>query len=173
MPQDASLLPAVERDAAQLFRKLPHLAFLADAGVLDVEFHSCQIADGMTLVSVDEDDRPTGFVTAERHGAFLHILELSVSRDAQGKGCGRSLLGALFDSGRRAGMKWVTLTTFRSVPWNGPFYERFGFRQLSEDEMPDFIVDILAAEQIEGLTQSPRCAMCAPIGMENISAEPQ
>jgi hypothetical protein len=29
----------------------------------------------------------------------------------------------------------VTLTTFRDVPWNRPWYERLGFRVLGEDEL--------------------------------------
>ena len=29
----------------------------------------------------------------------------------------------------------MTLITFRGVPWNAPYYERLGFRELAENEV--------------------------------------
>jgi hypothetical protein len=32
-------------------------------------------------------------------------------------------------------MPAMTLITFRGVPWNAPYYERLGFRELAESEV--------------------------------------
>jgi hypothetical protein len=41
-------------------------------------------------------------------------------------------VNAVSDWARYRGLPAVTLTTFRDVPWNGPFYAKLGFRELSE-----------------------------------------
>jgi hypothetical protein len=42
------------------------------------------------------------------------------------------LVGSVCDWSRSHGFDAVTLTTFRDVPWNGPFYEKLGFRPLTD-----------------------------------------
>ena len=43
-------------------------------------------------------------------------------------------------------MPAVTLTTFRDVPWNAPYYERLGFRTLAADEITPGLAAIRAHE---------------------------
>ena len=54
----------------------------------------------------------------------LHLHQLAVHPDHQRRGLGTALLAAVF--GRAAG-RAVTLTTFRHIPWNGPWYADRGF----------------------------------------------
>jgi hypothetical protein len=42
----------------------------------------------------------------------------------------------------------VTLTTFRDVPWNAPFYRRLGFEVV--DELPSGLAAIRAHEAMAG-----------------------
>jgi GNAT superfamily N-acetyltransferase len=42
-------------------------------------------------------------------------------------GIGRRLVAAVCEWASRRGWSRVTLTTFRDVPWNMPFYTRHGF----------------------------------------------
>jgi hypothetical protein len=52
----------------------------------------------------------------------------------------------------------VTLTTFRDVPWNGPFYARLGFRVL--DDLPAGLEAIRQHEKDIGDDDfGPRVAM--------------
>ena len=57
----------------------------------------------------------------------------------------------------------MTLSTFRDVPWNGPFYRRLGFRELSRQEMADWMLD-LESIQAATLDVSKRCFMMRKIG---------
>ena len=53
----------------------------------------------------------------------------------------------------------VTLTTFRTIPWNCPFYERLGFRTLDETELSPRLTAVLDEEAGQGLARDARCAM--------------
>jgi hypothetical protein len=53
----------------------------------------------------------------------------------------------------------VTLTTFRDVIWNEPFYKRLGFRTLRDDEMDERLAELLRQEAERGLPEGSRCAM--------------
>ncbi len=46
------------------------------------------------------------------------------------------LLERVIESARQMGYPAVTLTTFREVPWNAPFYTRLGFAMLDELTLP-------------------------------------
>ena len=39
------------------------------------------------------------------------------------------------DWAARQGLPAMTLVTFRGVPWNAPYYERLGFRELAAPEV--------------------------------------
>ena len=63
---------------------------------------------------------------------------------------------------RDTGLAAVTLTTFRDVPWNAPFYRRAGFTVV--DDPPPGLAELRAAERAEGLDRfGPRVAMRLPL----------
>ena len=53
----------------------------------------------------------------------------------------------------------MTLTTFRTIPWNCPFYERLGFRTLDEADLSPRLLAVLDEEDAHGLPRDTRCAM--------------
>lgn len=110
-----------------------------------------------TLWVAEESGRPIAFLAARAEGERLHIDELDVRRDRQGQGLGRRLLATAADYARAHGYVALSLTTFRNVPWNGPFYASFGFREWDPDEAPASIRQKLNYEAAEGLAD--RCAM--------------
>lgn len=156
---DAHLLPDVERSSAQAFLTQPGLAWIAADRVLDVAQHQGFIAAGLHWVAVDAGDRPVGFLAAERFGPELHIWELSVREEWQGCGIGRRLLAGACIWAETAGVSAVTLTTFRDVPWNAPFYAKVGFTILERDEIGERLAKILSHEGELGLPGERRCAM--------------
>ncbi|MCG4257972.1 GNAT family N-acetyltransferase [Acetobacter senegalensis] len=156
---DAPKLPAIERSAAQVFRRIPALAFLAeDEPSLSEADHRARIEQELCWVAVDSADTPCGFLSAALNGRDLHIVEVSVEARAQGAGLGRALLREVCDYARAHGMARVTLTTFRSVPWNAPFYERLGFREVLP-EHESHLAGKVRQEEASGLPPGSRCAM--------------
>lgn len=156
-PDDACLLPAIERSAAASFRSIEHLAWLAGHEVLGVEEHLRFIAAGLHWVAVDDDDRPLGFLCACAQGSAVHVEELSVASPHQGLGLGRRLLVEAEQRARIEGFTALTLTTFADVPWNAPFYARLGFQRLDDGQVNGLLGEQLAHEQALGLPG--RCAM--------------
>ena len=56
----------------------------------------------------------------------------------------------------------VTLTTFRDVPWNQPYYERLGFRAMTETSVAGTLpglAEIMREEASRGLDPATRVAM--------------
>jgi hypothetical protein len=56
----------------------------------------------------------------------------------------------------------LTLSTFRTVPWNAPYYARLGFRELADGELTPGLRDVLAAEATLGLNPADRICMHRP-----------
>ncbi len=157
--EDADALPAIEQSAGLAFRAIPELAWLADGDNVSPGRHRALIAQGACWVAADDQDRPVGFLSAEVIGDALHIWELDVRLDRQGQGIGRALLErAIADVGRR-GLAAVTLTTFRAVTWNAPFYRKVGFRVLEGAEIDERLATLLQEEAAHGLPADRRCAM--------------
>lgn len=99
--------------------------------------------------------RIEAFLGATAHGERLHIDEFAVAQGHQGRGLGRRMLEATVAWARGAGFRQLSLTTFRDVPFNGPFYASAGFRLW--DDAPPEVAAVLVSEAARGLND--RCAM--------------
>ncbi|MBX3485563.1 GNAT family N-acetyltransferase [Phenylobacterium sp.] len=113
--------------------------------------------DAGTLWVVDDGAGPVAFLAGMVLGDRLHVDELDVRLDRQGKGFGRRLLAHAAAWARERGLRRMSLTTFRDIPWNAPFYASAGFRDWPEDEAPATIRQALMNERGRGL--KGRCAM--------------
>lgn len=161
---DAALLPAIERSAARRFLDAPGLAWIAADEVMSEQDHRTWIAAGTSWVAECPGAGLAGFLVSERTADALHVWELAVRRDLQGRGIGARLVRAAIDAAAAAGLPAVTLTTFRELPWNQPFYARLGFATLRSDELNVRLQAILAREASLGLPAARRCAMRLGIG---------
>ena len=155
-PGDVASLPAIERAAGERFREDPCLAWLADGEVISAEQHLEYAERGQSWLAL-ANDRPVGFILTEAHSSSLFIVELSVDLDWQGKGIGRQLIACVADHARKPGLTSLTLTTFRDVPWNAPFYARLGFEQIAE--LTPELRQKREDEAAHGLAYESRCAM--------------
>jgi ribosomal protein S18 acetylase RimI-like enzyme len=155
-PADAAALVTVEASAGALFRSLPDLAWIADEPLGAPEDFLPLIGAGTVWVA-EADGAVVGELRAEVWGRALHVLELAVAKDFQQRGIGRRLLDAARDEARGRGLPALTLTTFRHVAWNAPFYARYGFVELAGDAIDARLAQTLRAEEARGLPN--RCAM--------------
>src|SRR5690242_11485349 len=90
--EDIPALPEIERSAAQAFRATEH-AWVADDTVTEAEAYPRLIAARSVWVA-ENDGVLVAFLSSERHGAELHVLELAVRLDRQRRGIGRHLMEA-------------------------------------------------------------------------------
>ncbi|HDE1063757.1 GNAT family N-acetyltransferase [Klebsiella quasipneumoniae] len=155
---DIALLPAIERSAAQAFRQIPALAWLADSEVISVARHHDYLETEHSLLAVAAG-QPVGFILTEPLDDALFIVEVAVHQAWQHQGIGRMLLEQVIDGARQMAYPAVTLTTFRDVPWNAPFYTRLGFAMLDELTLPAGLAAKREQETRHGLPPETRCAM--------------
>lgn len=100
-----------------------------------------------------------GFLASQPFSRELHIWELDVAPDHQRCGIGAALLRASMIDARNSGFAALTLTTFRDVPWNAPFYAKLGFAEVLDIEAHTRLTEVLASEARNGLPAERRCAM--------------
>ncbi|NCP20220.1 MAG: GNAT family N-acetyltransferase [Erythrobacter sp.] len=154
---DAPHLPAIERAAGTMFARIDGLHDLPSHPALPVETLARYIARGHSLVAC-QLDRVVGFLVSEPFGRELHVREVDVHPDAQGKGIGAALLrGCMIDAGN-SGFDALTLTTFADVPWNAPFYRRIGFVDIAPADHARLAGE-LEKEEAQGMPPGSRVAM--------------
>jgi len=139
-------------------------ALFADVGigpfVLDVEDDDHLEHSSVVLVS---GEPPVGFVSVGIVDGAAHIWQLSVDPVFGRQGRGTALLEAACDWARDAGLGSITLTTYRDVPWNGPFYARRGF--VVVDDLLPGLAAVRAHERANGDDDfGPRVAMRRQLG---------
>jgi ribosomal protein S18 acetylase RimI-like enzyme len=155
---DIPLLEYVERSAAEIFRTVG-LGHLLDGATVDPNLLAFMAISNNLWVAVNRWDQPIGFAGGQHISGNFHLVELSVAKDAQGKGVGRALMSAMFEQVQREGYRAITLTTFRHLPWNGPWYARLGFVEVSPKEMGREYMEIVEHEAQNGLDIKQRCMM--------------
>ena len=157
-PDDAESMPAIERAAAEMFRSDPDLADIDFDDVWEPSELRPLIRKGHCLVA-HLGDTMAGFLVNQPFSRELHVWELDVHPDYQGRGIGAGLIRACQIDARNSGFKAVTLTTFRDVPWNGPFYTRLGFEEVTALDAHPRLASELSLEADHGLPADRRCAM--------------
>ncbi|MEZ5681641.1 MAG: GNAT family N-acetyltransferase [Erythrobacter sp.] len=163
--EDAEFFPDIERAAAVLFGNDPDCADMDFGDGRTAEQHRRLIAKGYCYTA-ETDDRVVGFLVSEPFGRELHIWEMDVHPDLQGQGIGAILLRACLVDAGNSGFRAATLTTFRDLPWNGPFYERIGFVEVGDLDAHPRLRQELDKEAEAGLPRGRRIAMIRFLGSE-------
>ena len=81
-------------------------------------------------------------------------------------GIGAALVRTVICWARAEGHPTVTLTTFRHLPWNAPFYRRLGFLDVPDEDLSAELAQHLDNEERNGLDRSKRVAMRLVVGHE-------
>ncbi|MDR6986873.1 GNAT superfamily N-acetyltransferase [Paenarthrobacter nitroguajacolicus] len=158
---DLLIMQDIERAAGQAFRALG-MDLVADDEPLTVDqLHGYAVA-GRAWVYVDGLDYPVAYLLADIVDGAGHVEQVSVHPDYAHQGLGRELLHAARVWTRGHGMQRQTLSTFRDVPWNAPYYRRLGFEVLDAGSWGPQLTRLMEHEAGLGLTHWPRVAMWRP-----------
>lgn len=150
-------LPSIENSAGEAFRGSSQ-SEVADGPDNPSDFYLPLAAQGLVWVAASEAGL-LGFIGCERFDDALHICELDVRHEHQRKGIGRALIAHAIQAARDLQLPAVTLSTFRDIPWNAPFYSRLGFVEPAVDEPHLRRASIAALEAAQGLDVASRCFM--------------
>jgi GNAT superfamily N-acetyltransferase len=160
-PDDISRIRDIEVAAGQLFRGLCMDAIADDIPPLESELAS-YIRDDRAWVATDSDDIPIAYILVETVDGWAHIEQVTVHPSHSRKGVGSALIDHAELWANGCGLSGMTLTTFRDVPWNAPYYERLGFVTVPEPAWSEGLHRIVSQEGQHGLNAWPRVAMKRP-----------
>ena len=156
-PEYIPALSAIELGAAQMLRGYARDSVLAETT------EGCRFAgavrDGRLWVALT-GNRPVGFALVEMLADDLpHLEEIDVEPIHGRRGLGSALVRAVCEWAKVSGYPMLTLTTFRSVPWNYPFYARLGFLAIPCETMRPELVALVRDEADRGLDPDTRIVM--------------
>ncbi len=150
-------LVEIEAAAGRVFADhgMPEIA--ADDPGTPAELEAFRAA-GLAWAAVDGDG-PLAYLLAAEVDGCLHIEQVSVDPAHAGRRIGAALIDHVAGVALAAGRPALTLTTFRDVPWNAPYYARLGFSELPEAEWGPELRALVAREQTAIPGTHPRVAM--------------
>jgi GNAT superfamily N-acetyltransferase len=144
LPTDAYRIRLARRDEVPRVREIEDEAGTMFTGLglideaLDVSFPFDDlirlVEAGQVWVACLEEGLAVGMVIASVLDGAVHVEEMDVVPAHGRRGLGARLLATVCEWAEDRGHDAVTLSTFGDVPWNGPFYRKQGFRDLSPAE---------------------------------------
>lgn len=152
----------IERDAGRAFAAIgmPEIAADDPGSVEGLEAHR---AAGRAWVAADGRDRPVAYLLAALVDGALHVEQVSVAPAHARRGIGAALVDHLAAVAAAEGRAALTLTTFRDVPWNAPYYRRLGFAVVGPGEQGPELRALVAHEAAAIPGDAPRVAMRRPV----------
>jgi GNAT superfamily N-acetyltransferase len=155
---EVARIRAIEDEAGTMFSGLGLIDETCDPSFpLDVAARLIDL--GQVWVACCDDDVPVGMVIASVRDGAAYIEELDVVPAHGRRGVGSRLIARVCDWAAEHRYASVTLSTFRDVPWNGPFYRKRGFRDLSPAEWTPDMLAIREREIQHGLRVEARVVM--------------
>lgn len=129
--QDVPLLDAVEQSAATAF--IGSSVGYVESRSVDPALLMKLCQQGTLWVAADETNKPVGFAACYPLDGFFYLHEISVAREAQGKGIGRRLMRMIENYALDRDYPYIGLITYRDIRWNGPFYNSLGYKEIAPD----------------------------------------
>jgi GNAT superfamily N-acetyltransferase len=156
-PADVPRLAAIELAAAQLLRGHAPEDVLAEA-TSEEDLEAARRDDCLWVALAA--DVPVGFAHVKLlEPNVAHLNELDVHPDHGRQGLGTRLVNAVGAWAWGRGYESVTLSTFRDVPWNMPFYARLGFVEVPVGTLTLALKAVVADEVRRGLDPERRVVM--------------
>jgi GNAT superfamily N-acetyltransferase len=163
-PRDLGLLAAIELAAARLLVGHAPESVLNETTSQETLERALRDAHLWVVLA---DEVPVGFAHVEViESNAVHLEEIDVCPEHGRRGLGTKLVMHVCEWAAAAGYTSVSLTTFRDVPWNMPFYARLGFSVVPVSELSPGLRAVVDDERRRGLDPSRRVVMrrrCAAV----------
>jgi GNAT superfamily N-acetyltransferase len=158
LPRELTELPVIETEAATIFPP-EHVAPESREDGLPLAFYEEVAAAGRLWVARSlEPPAPIGFAAITLLDESAHLHEMDVLPAHGRRGLGRALVLHAAQWARAAGFADITLTTFRHLPWNAPFYSSIGFSEIPDRELGPELQAVITDEAHRGLEPRQRVA---------------
>ena len=159
---DLEAVREIERQAGRAFATIgmPEIAAHEPPSVAELESF---VSRGRAWVAVDSSDRPVAYLLSAVLDGCAHIEQVSVAPEYARRGLGARLIDRLDVDAAAKSQPALTLTTFRDVPWNAPYYARVGFGVLEVGEAGPELRALIERERRAIPSDMVRVAMRRPV----------
>ena len=154
---DYRLLDEIEARSDRTFLRLPGFESVIDEPRMAGDLGPDRYPGAALFIA--EDEKPIGFAYIRDLDDCTFVTQISVVPEAQGKGTGTALLEAATAVAKQSNKRGLTLTTFKDVPWNAPYYARRGFHILDDTEMGPDLAAYFVSDVARCSRYGARCAM--------------
>lgn len=162
-PADLPLLPAIERAAARLLVGHAPDSVLDETSTLSELEAVCAIGHLWVAVMSDGSELPIGFAhVLVLEPSVVHLHEIDVHPVYGRRGVGTALVKTVCAWAAAEGFRAVTLSTFRDVPFNMPFYASLGFAEVGAEELTPTLASIAENWRGRGVDIDRRVIMRRP-----------
>lgn len=144
---DIDAIIDVDKAASRLFEP---------TGLLHAEALDDHVSAGALKAAIERNDLdvarapqagPVGFALVSNLGEGLYLDQISVHPSHGQQGIGTRLVEHVLRTAQTRGHPYVTLSTFRDLPWNAPFYAALGFEVLPREALQPSMLEIEAAQK--------------------------
>ena len=125
----------------------------------DVATLTERLAVGGLIVAREGDDSLVGFVVFCEVDGCGYIEQIDVLPSHAGRRIGAALLDAAAEAAKLRGWHALTLSTFKDVPWNAPYFRRLGFVEIADEWLPPALLAIRADHEAHGVDEKLRVFM--------------
>lgn len=156
LPAELELIRALERASAQRFLGL--MDALAADEPSSVRLLTARLAAG-GLLAAEVEDQLVAFVMFRPVEDSVYIEQIDVLPAFAGRRIGAALLDAVAQHAQAKGLAGLTLSTFRDIPWNAPWYRRLGFVDIEHADLTPGLLAIRREHLERGLDERLRVFM--------------
>ena len=165
--EEIPLLSETEQSAASLFLDTSY-AFLVSDAPLPLDFVQQQLQAGRVWVAVNCREQSKNHQHETVVGYAIELLEveciiylqqLDVAPKHGRRGIGSALVNTVCTWAKAQGYRIISLSTFRGISWNAPFYSKLGFCSVDEAELTTGFQQIRLKEVAAGLPIFDRAIM--------------
>lgn len=155
---DVPTFAEIELNAGEIFKTVGLGELAGDFAAPD--FVKSFVRTGGSFAAIHEPSGTVvGFALSFLLDGAVHLHEMSVDPGHGRKGLGGRFLDEVAQFALSQKLMRTTLSTFKDVPWNAPFYERHGYRTVApENWTPGFHI-LREHEEQAGLPVEQRCFM--------------
>ena len=159
LPREIEAVRDIERASAQRFLGLMDALAADEPSAAPVL--AARIGTGGLLVA-RAGEVLAGFVMFRPVEDGLYIEQVDVLPAFERRRIGAALIDAVAARARVLGLPRLSLSTFRDVPWNAPYYRRLGFEDIDEAALTPGLLAIRREHLARGLDEEARVFMERP-----------
>ena len=105
----------------------------------------------------EDNGKIVGFALAFELDNEGHLREVDVLQSHGRRGIGKALIQKVIEWCHANGYASITLTTFKDIPWNKPYYEKLGFKVIGTSNLEGELA--LMTQKERGTHKMARVAM--------------